>query len=117
MQCRSVKIKGLNGEQKQIKNGGLPSGNFLRQRPLEHLKRPLSTDNYNFTPLSGSEKTTTSIKIDTYQNFHDMNDIKQLIPMWPLQNNKQCNQDHFLLLLVIHLLRNNIPFHPPTSNV
>ena len=114
---QKCKNKGAEWCAKANQKWGLPSENFLRQRPLEHLKRPLSTDNYYFTPLSGSEETTTSIEIDTYQIFHDMNKFKQLIPMWPLQNNKQYNQDHFLLLLVIHLLRNNIPFHPPTSNV
>ena len=61
--------------------GVRPQNIFLRQRPLEHL--PLSTDNYYFTPLSGSEETTTSIKIDTYQNFHDMNKFKQSFPCGP----------------------------------
>ena len=74
----SLKVRGLNGELTQIKNGGLglPPESIFEIAPRGRSENsPFNRYLLLYTYIyiqPGFEETLTSIKTDTHQNFHDM---------------------------------------------
>ena len=75
----AVQVRGLNGERKKIKGGGLWStpGKFFETTPFKTsesapFNRCLPLYTYVYIQ-SGSEETSISIKTDTHQSSHDVN--------------------------------------------